>query len=71
MDASEFMVKKNIKSKTELFAIADEHKKSGKKDLANFVLSRSTKALIDLLEKTWKMESAIKKDFAPNKPVWK
>ena len=34
MDASEFMVENNIKSETELFAIVDEQKKSGKKDPA-------------------------------------
>ena len=65
MDASKFMVENNIKSETELFAIADEQRKAGKKDLANFVLSRSTKALSDLLENTWKMESASKKVFCP------
>ena len=55
------MVGNNIKSETELFAIADEQKKALKKDLANFVLSPSRKALSDLLEYTWKMESASKK----------
>ena len=49
------MVENNIKSETELFAIADEQKKAGKKDLANFVLSRPTKAISDLLENTRKM----------------
>ena len=57
------MVENNIKSETELFAIADEHKKAGKKDLANFVLPRSTKEWSDLLENTWTMESASKKSF--------
>ena len=38
LDVSEFMVNNNIKSETELFAIADEQKNAGKKDLANFVL---------------------------------
>ena len=50
LDVSEFIVENNIKSETELFAIADEQKKVGKKDLSNFVLPRSTKALSDLLE---------------------
>ena len=63
MDASEFMVENNVKMETELFAIADELKKAGKKDLANFVLSCSTKALSDLLKNTWKMESASKNVF--------
>ena len=63
MHASEFMVENNIRNEIELFSIADEKKKEGKKDLANFASSRSTKALSDLLENTWKMESAIKKCF--------
>jgi len=61
LDVSEFMVTQNIKNQTELFAIADEQKKEGKKDLANYVLSRSTKAINDLIENTWRMESASKR----------
>ena len=57
------MVENDIKSEAELFAIADEQKKAGKKDLANFVLSRSTKGLSDLLENTRKLESGSKKVF--------
>ena len=67
----ELMVENNIKSETNLFAIADEQKKAGKKDLAHFVLPQSMKALGDLFENTWKMESASKKFFAQNKPAWK
>ena len=63
LDVSEFMVENNIKSETGLFTIADEQKKAGKKDLAKFVLSRPVKALTDLLENTWKMESASIKVF--------
>ena len=57
------MVENNIKSETELFAIADEQKKAGKKDLANFVLSHSTKAISDLLENTRKMGVYKQKHF--------
>ena len=46
------MVDNDIKSEIELVAIADEQKKAGKKDLANFALSRLAKALSDLLKKT-------------------
>ena len=63
MDVSEFMVENNIKIETELFAIAAEQKKAGKKDLANFVLLCSTNALSHLLENTWEMESGSKKGF--------
>ena len=73
MDVSEFMVENNIKSETELFAIADEQKKAEKKDLANFVLSRSTKAIGDLLENNRKMGGLQAKTFftQQNKPAWK
>ena len=54
---------KIIRSETELFATADEQKKAEEKDLKSFPLSRSTKALSDLLENTWKMESTSKKFF--------
>ena len=57
------MVENNIKNEPDLLAIADEQKKSGKKDLPNFVLSRATNALSNLLENTCKMESADKKAF--------
>ena len=63
LDVLEFMVENSIKSETELFAIVDKQKKAGKKDLANFVLRRSTNALSYLLENTWKMESVSKKVF--------
>ena len=64
MDVSGCMVENNIKSETELFAIANEQKKAEKKDLSNFVLPQSTNGLSDLLEiYSWKMESASKKAF--------
>ena len=52
LDVSEILVENNIKSETELFAIAEEQQKAGKKDLANFVLPCSKTALSDLLENT-------------------
>ena len=66
------MFENNIKSETKLFAIADEQKKAGEKDLANFALSRSTKAINDLLENTRKMGYLQAKTFfTQNKPAWK
>ena len=58
IEVSEFLIKNNIKRQTELNAVANAQSKEGKKDLANFVLSRSTKSLQELMENTWKMESA-------------
>ena len=72
LDISEFMVETNIKSETELFATADEQKEARKKDFANFILSRSTKAISDLLTNTTKMGSLQAKTFfTQNKPAWK
>ena len=46
-------------------------KRQGKKDLANLVSPPSQNALCDLIENTWKMESASKKFFAQKNPAWK
>jgi len=58
LEVSEFIVSCNIRSDTELFAEAHSQKSAGKKDLASFILSRSPKAINDLIENTWKMETA-------------
>ena len=60
-DVSEFMVKNQIKTDTQLFAEAHKQKDDGKTELANFVLNRSTKAIQDLLANTWKMQEAVTK----------
>ena len=60
------MVENNIKSETELFGIADEQENAVKKNLKNFVLSHSTKALSDLHENTRKMGSISKNLFIHN-----
>ena len=57
-DVSEFLVKHDIHRDTELFAEANSRKEEGQTDLAAFVLSRSSKALNDLIENTWKMHDA-------------
>ena len=48
-DVSEFMVKHKIKTETELFAESHQQKEAEKKELANFVLSRSSKSIQDLI----------------------
>ena len=48
-----------IKTDTELLAKAFEQKEAGKKDLANFLISRSPKSLQDLIVTTWKMQDAV------------
>ena len=54
-------VKHNIKSDTVLFAKAHEQKEAGKKDLAHFVMSRSSKALQNVIQNTWKMHTLSEK----------
>ena len=55
---SEFLVANNIKIETQLFTQFHSQKAAGKKDLSNFLLLRSSKALNDITVNTWKMESA-------------
>ena len=56
LDVSDFIVKYKIKSETALLAVANEQRQEGKKDLANYVLSRNTKSLNDVMRQTWKMK---------------
>ena len=58
VQVSEFLVKHNIKRDKELYAVAKERKDEGQMDVASFVLSKSSKVLNELIEKTWKMETA-------------
>ena len=58
LDVSEYLVANTIKSETELFAHAKQQKEAGKKELANFVMSRSAKALQDIITQTWRMNNA-------------
>ena len=55
---SDFLVKHGIKNETERFAASKCRKDQGQVDLANFVLSKSSKVLSELIEKTWKMQRA-------------
>lgn len=58
IDVSEFIVKHDIKNQTALLATASEQNEEGKKDLAKFVLSRSSKSLDELVQQTWRMREA-------------
>ena len=61
LDVCKFLTKHNIKSDTALFAKAHEQKEAGKKDLAHFLMSRSSKALQDVIQNTWKMHTSSEK----------
>ena len=58
LEVAEFIAKHEIKSETELLAVANEQSEEGKKDLAHFVFSRNSKGMHDLIEQTWKMKTA-------------
>ena len=51
-------MKYKINSETALLAVANEQRQEGKKDLANYVLSRNTKSLNDVIKQTWIMKEA-------------
>lgn len=54
----EFVVENNIHTDIERFANVKDQKEASKKELRNFLVSRSSKFLQDLLSKAWKMESS-------------
>ena len=58
IDVSEFMHKHDIRDQTSLLAVANDQQEEGKKDLANYALSRSSKSLDELIQQTWKMKEA-------------
>ena len=57
-EVGEFLVKNNIHQDTDLFYEANKTKEDTQTDLAAFLLSRSSKALNDLIENTWEMQNA-------------
>ena len=58
LEVSEFLIQNNVKIDTELLAKDWEQTKAGKKDLANYLLSRTPKSREDLISTTWKMQGA-------------
>ena len=58
LEVSDFIVANQVKDYTELLALAEIQKKEGKKELANFILSRSTKVVEELIKNTWLMKNA-------------
>ena len=58
LEVADFLLTHKIRTSKQLFAVANEQKNEGKKELANFVLSRSSKCLNELIENAWQMQSA-------------
>lgn len=57
-EVSEVIIRENIKSLLELQALAAEQKKEGKTDLAEFLINRTPRAVADILQTAWEIESA-------------
>lgn len=57
-DVSQIAVQKGIKTRVELLALANQQKKEGKTDLAEFIANRGGKAVDDALSVGWEMEEA-------------
>ena len=55
-DVSEFLLKHNIK--TELMVIAKQRPDDGEKDIYNFIVNKTQKALSELVSTTWKIQNA-------------
>lgn len=55
---SDLVLNKNIRTLTELQALAYEQKLEGKDDLAEFVIGRSQKVVCELIETSWDMKEA-------------
>ena len=51
-------VQKGIKSRLELLSLANQQKKEGKTDLAEFIANRGYKAVEEALRVGWEMEEA-------------
>ena len=49
---------KSIKTKTELYALAETQRKEGKNELFDFIINRNSKKIVDLINITWEMHSA-------------
>ena len=60
-DVSQLAVSKKIRTRLELLALANEQKREGKSDLAQFIANRGSKAVEEALTVGWELEEAEKK----------
>ena len=57
-EVSQVAVEKGIRSRLELLSLANQQKKEGKTDLAEFIANRGCKAVEEALRVGWEMEEA-------------
>ena len=60
-EVSEVIVERGIKTLTELQALAFEQKKEEKIDLAEFLITRTPRAVANILNSAWEIEGAQEK----------
>lgn len=60
-EVSEIIIEHNIRTITELQALAYEQKHEGKTDIAEFLLNRNPRAVADVLQSAWEIERAPEK----------
>ena len=60
-DVSQIAVEKGIKNRLELLALANQQKREGKTDLAQFIANRGGKAVDEALSVGWELEKAEEK----------
>ena len=57
-DLSEIIVQKEIKTRTELLALAQDQKKEGKNDVAEFIFKRGDRVVSEIINTAWEMTRA-------------
>ena len=57
-EVSDIIVNKNIKSKTELYALVKTQKQEGRNELHDFVINRNSKKISELISTSWEIENA-------------
>ena len=58
LQVGDMIVQNKIRSKTELYAMAESRKREGENDLANFLFSRQEKTISEVITKSWFLKSA-------------
>ena len=57
-ELSDIALAKNIKSRTQLLALARQQKLEGKTDIAEFIVNRGAKVVSEVLDTAWEMENS-------------
>ncbi|KAK3722844.1 hypothetical protein QZH41_007801 [Actinostola sp. cb2023] len=57
-ELSEIIVQKGIKTRLQLLVLADEQKKEGKTDVAEFIVNRGSKIVSEVLNTAWEMKQS-------------